>query len=124
MVHRHVMFAPTTQRGLSARIKHHDVGVGTGNDLTLARMQPEYSCRCGAAGLHPPFKGDLSGDNALVDQLHAVLYPTNAVWYRGKSIRDSIFPIDQAERTMIGGDHREIITAETSPQITLMMLMA
>ena len=105
--------------GLGVGIPHDDVGVATGGDDALLRIHAEHTGRGGAAGLDPALEREFAGDHALIDEFHTVLHTADAVGDLGEVTQTEFFLILEAERTVIGGDHREFVHAQALPEIAL-----
>ena len=83
-------------------IPDDDVGVAAGCDDALLRVHPEHARRRGAARLDPPLERQLAGDDALVDQLHAVLDAADPVGDRGEVADAELLLVLHAERAVVG----------------------
>ena len=81
-----------------------DVGVAARGDDPLLRVHAEHPRRRGAARLDPALERQLAGDDALVDQLHAVLDTADAVGDRGEVADAQLLLVLHAERAVVGAD--------------------
>ena len=62
---------------------------------------------------------ELAGDDALVDELHAVLDAADAVRDRGEVAEPELLLVLDAERAVVGGDDRQLVHAQALPQVGL-----
>ena len=119
VVHVHVVLVVDADLGLLVRVPHHYVGIGTGGDDALLRIQTEHASRRGAAGLHPTLQRDLTVHHTLVQQFHAVLNATDAIGDGGEVAEAQFLLILHAERAVIGADDGELVHAQALPQVAL-----
>src|SRR6188472_1946110 len=122
VVHVHVVLLVDTDRRVPGRIPHQDVGVEPGRDLALG-VEAEQARRRGGAGLDPALERDLAGHHALVQQLHAMLDAADAVGDLGEVPDADLLLLLEAERAVIGRHHRQLVQAQTLPQVTRVVLV-
>ena len=72
----------------------------------FCRVHAEHPRRRGAARLDPALEADLAGDDALVDQLHAVLDAADAVGDLGEVAEAELLLVLEAERAVVGATRR------------------
>src|SRR3954451_8002436 len=116
VVHVHVVLLVDADRGVPGRVPHEDVGVETGRDLAF-RLEAEQSGRGGGARLDPTLERDLAVHHALVQQLHAMLDAADAVGDLGEVADADLLLLLEAERAVVGGHHRQLVQAQTLPQV-------
>ncbi len=87
---------------LGARVVDHDVGVATGRDGALARVQAEHAGRSGAGQLDPPTAADASLNHRLVQQVDPVLHAWDAVGDLREIAASEFLLILEAERAVVG----------------------
>ena len=106
------------------RVVDHDVGVGARRDRALARVEPEHPRRRGAGDLDPAPPGDVALQHAGVQQVHPVLDARQPVRDLGEVAQAQLLLPLEAERAVVGGDHREVVGAQPPPQRGLVLLGA
>jgi len=99
-----------------------DVAVRTWRNDALAG-QPEHARRRGGARLDPTLEREFASDDALVQQLHAVLDAADAVGDRREIAKAQFFLVLHAERAVVGGDHRQLVHSQSLPEVAMVMLV-
>ena len=112
----------TLRRRRAVRVVDDDVGIRARCDHALARIQPEHARRRRRAQLDPARERELAVDDALVDEIHPVLDPADAVGDRREVAEPQLLLLLHAERAVVGAHHREIVGAQVAPQLVLMAL--
>ena len=105
-----------------ARVVDDDVGVGAGRDDALAGVEAEHPGRGRRATLDPALDGDLAVDDALVEQVHAVLDTADPVGDLGEVADAELLLLLHAERAVVGADHLQVVRAQVPPQLVLVAL--
>ncbi len=79
VVHVHVVGLAQADRRVTVRVVDDDVGIRSGLDDALLAVHAEHAGRGRAGQLDPALEGQLTGDDALVHEVHAVLDRADAV---------------------------------------------
>ena len=107
---------------VALRVVDDDVGVGARLDDALAAVEAEHPRRRGRAQLDPALEGDLARDDALVEQVQAVLDRADPVGDLGEVADAELLLLLHAERAVVGADDAEVAGAQVAPQLVLVAL--
>src|SRR5258708_40333934 len=100
----------------SIRIENYQVGIATGGNRSLARIEPEQFGRHRGNQLHKAIHAEAAlGDSAGIDQAHAMLDSRTSVGNLGEVIFSPFLLFFEAEGAMIGGNYLQMIAFETVP---------
>src|SRR6516164_321046 len=107
-------------RLLPIGIKNDNIGVGTHGNRAFARKQTEdlsRSCRC---QFDKTIQADPSLSNASVeDKAQPILHTRAAVRNFREIIAAEFLLFFEAERTMVSGNHLQVINSKSLPQLLL-----
>ena len=108
---------------VAVRVVDDDVGVGPGGDDALAGVEAEHPGRRGRARLDPALQRELAVDDALVDQVHPVLDPADAVGDLGEVAEAELLLVLEAEGAVVGGHDGEVVGAQARATGRLVVLV-
>src|SRR5271165_756938 len=124
VVHAHVMRGGANGV-LALGVENHQVGVAAYSDRSLARIKAEEFCWGRRNQLDEPVGAEAPAGNASgVNQAHAMLYARTSVGNFREVVAAHFFLFFEAERTMIGGDHLQVVALKAVPEPFLMPLLA
>ncbi len=103
------------------RVVDDDVRVRARGDRALARVEPEHPGRGRAGQLDPAAPRDVPVDHALVQQVHPVLDARQPVRDLGEVAEPHLLLRLEAERAVVGRDHRQVVRAQPAPQRRLVL---
>ena len=122
VVHAHVV-GVDRDLGRGGRVVEHDVGIRTRGDHALLRVHAEHPGRRGGAGLDPALQGQLAHDDALVDEVHAVLDAADAVRDGTEVVPAQLLLVLHAERAVVRGDDRQVVGSQALPEVPVVRVL-
>lgn len=109
---------------LGVRIVEDDVGVGARRDGALLGVEAEHPGRARAGDLDPAAAADVPVQDGLVEEVHPVLHPGQAVGDLREVAAAELLLAAEAERAVVGGDHLEVVGPQAPPQGRLVLARA
>lgn len=101
---------------LGLRVVDDDVGVGARRDGALLGVEAEHPGRGRAGDLDPAAPADVPVDDGLMEQIHPVLHARQPVGDLGEVAAAHLLLPGEAERAVVGGDHLEVVGAQSAPE--------
>src|SRR5215469_2357440 len=124
IVHPHVMVCGTDDV-FAAGVENDQICVAANSDRALAWVEAEEFRRSGGNQLHKAVHAKAAGSHpAGVDQAQAVLDAWTAIRDFGEVVTSQFFLFLEAKRTMVSGDHLQVVSLESVPKPFLMPFLS